>query len=350
MARIEAQAKGGYYPTPDVVTEHIAGRCVSEYVRHTERRSNEHRLLDPCCGTGRALKSIAEGLAGNSDLPVRTFGVELHSGRAEEAAMVLDEAIEGDLMRVSISHEAFDMCYLNPPYDLEADGTGKRIELSFLQKCTPYIAPRGLLILIVPAHTVRRMSKHLSSWYHNLKLWPFPEEEYAAYKQVVITGIKRHAPSNYRSEGEGLCYDAAQVEGSTPEEVLPELRITHHKVQKVQFQTIFFDPFQLSEEAGERGIWKSAKVNDALWPVEDTESKPLLPLRQGHLAILAAAGFLNNRVLEDENGGKVLAKGQSYKEMVVMEETADKVRSREIQRTKVMKLDLATGEFHRIQA
>ena len=112
---------------------------------------------------------------------------------------------------------------------------------------------------------------------------------------------------------------------------------------------MFFDHHQVTREASEKGIWASPRLRDALWPQADPETRPLLPLRQGHLAILSAAGFLNNRVLQDSEGKRVLVKGRSYKEMVDIESTEDKTVSREFQRTTVMKLDLETGEFHKVR-
>ena len=163
MARIESQAKGGYYPTPDSVVELLGGSLTPGYINPSDLGKSEHRLLDPCCGTGAAIRDIGRALSSRSKMPVRTFGVEINGGRAEAAGRMLDEAIEGDLMRVSIGHKSFDMVFLNPPYDLEADGTGRRVETAFLQKCTPYLADGGLLMLVIPARSVRHMTKHLGT-------------------------------------------------------------------------------------------------------------------------------------------------------------------------------------------
>jgi hypothetical protein len=74
-----------------------------------------------------------------------------------------------------------------------------------------------------------------------------------------------------------------------------------------------------------------------------------MPLRKGHLAMLIAAGFLNNLVLE-ANGRRVLVKGRTYKEFVLAESTEESETYREVLRTSVVALDLQTGEIMDIWA
>ena len=82
--RLAAQAKGGYYPTPDRVVDMIAGLIDTPYGYHHYNRETL-RILDPCCGGGDAVAQLAEELRHRGDLPVETFGVELHRDRAQQA-------------------------------------------------------------------------------------------------------------------------------------------------------------------------------------------------------------------------------------------------------------------------
>ena len=94
--RLAAQAKGGFYPTPPRVTDLIAEliQPPAGYARNDETL----RLLDPCCGEGEALEGLAESTeASRTPLEVETFGVELHSERAEEAKYRLDHVLGTDL-------------------------------------------------------------------------------------------------------------------------------------------------------------------------------------------------------------------------------------------------------------
>jgi hypothetical protein len=77
--------------------------------------------------------------------------------------------------------------------------------------------------------------------------------------------------------------------------------------------------------------------------------RPLMPLRRGHLAVLIAAGFLNN-ILPEAAGRRVLVKGLTYKESVPVESDDPEVEiEREVLRTSVVALDLRTGRFEVIQ-
>ena len=84
--RLAAQAKGGFYPTPDRVVEMIAS-LVETPGSGYYNRGKTLRILDPCCGAGEAAALLAWTLAdGPGDtVPIETFGVELHKERAEEA-------------------------------------------------------------------------------------------------------------------------------------------------------------------------------------------------------------------------------------------------------------------------
>ena len=115
--RLAAQAKGGFYPTPDRVVDMIADLIgtPSGYYYHNQETL---RVLDPCCGVGDAVDRLAKRLHGASAIPVETYGVELHSDRAENAARRLHRILAADLFRTSIANGAFSILYLNPPYDL----------------------------------------------------------------------------------------------------------------------------------------------------------------------------------------------------------------------------------------
>ena len=74
-----------------------------------------------------------------------------------------------------------------------------------------------------------------------------------------------------------------------------------------------------------------------------------MPLRRGHMAMLVAAGFLDNLVLEAE-GRRILVKGRTTKEMILVEDTPQKEVYRERLSTTVTALDLDDGEITDIAA
>lgn len=77
--RLEAVAKAGYYPTPPSVVERVA--ALVRPARPTQRQVV--RLLDPCCGTGAALRQLADAVGGE------TYGIEIEGERAQEARQTL---------------------------------------------------------------------------------------------------------------------------------------------------------------------------------------------------------------------------------------------------------------------
>ena len=56
MARLEAQAKALYYPTPESEVNNIAN-LIDAPSRHYYSKV---AMLDPCCGTGAALEQLAK--------------------------------------------------------------------------------------------------------------------------------------------------------------------------------------------------------------------------------------------------------------------------------------------------
>ena len=83
MARLESVAVAGYFPTPSSVVERVA--ALVRPARSTPRQAV--RLLDPCCGTGAALRQLADVVSGE------TYGIEIARDRYDEAQAVLDHTL-----------------------------------------------------------------------------------------------------------------------------------------------------------------------------------------------------------------------------------------------------------------
>ena len=86
--RLAAQAKGGFYPTPDRVVDMIADLVETPYIYGNNGETL--RILDPCCGAGDAVAQLAERLDRPSTVPVETYGVELHRGPVGEGRGAAD--------------------------------------------------------------------------------------------------------------------------------------------------------------------------------------------------------------------------------------------------------------------
>ena len=105
IGRLMNNIKLGYYPTdPGNISLILRG------IRFPEGVTTN--LFDPCCGCGKALRQLAQG---NN---CYAYGVELDESRAEEAQTRLHRVGFGSFFHSRISHEAFHLLFLNPPYDV----------------------------------------------------------------------------------------------------------------------------------------------------------------------------------------------------------------------------------------
>ena len=352
--RLAAQAKGGYYPTPDRVVDMIAGLIDTPYGHHNYNRETL-RILDPCCGGGDAVAQLAEELRHRGDLPIETYGVELHRDRAQQAEKRLDRALAADLFATSIANGAFGLAYVNPPYDWDQED--KRVEHAFLTHCTRYLAEGGLLVFIVPRQRLAVSARYLSTHYRNLRCWVFPDPEREVFDQVVLLGYRKADPIPDASAEETVNRWSEGDPVSSTGQALDRLGGVRYPFFKAKatpagdilFTTRTVDPVAAATEARRTGLWASAEITDSLWPAKDNRTRPLMPLRRGHMAMLVAAGFLDNLVLE-AGERRILVKGRTSKEMVLVEDTPEKEVYRERLKTTVVSLDLGDGEIVEIAA
>ena len=348
--RLAAQAKDGYYPTPERVVDLVADLIhtpTGSYYRNTETL----RILDPCCGGGDALERLTERLDRSNSVPIETYGVELHRDRSEEAEKRLHRTLASDLFATSIANGAFGLLLLNPPYDYDSED--KRTEHAFLTHCTRYLAESGLLVFIVPRQRLAVSARYLSTHYGRMRCWAFPDPERQVFDQVVLMGYRKADPVP-DANAESMVLEWAVGE--------PEpLRSQRHSYSYAEFSpatapsgdilfaTRTVDPVAAAVEARRSGLWTNTDITDTLWPAGDSRTRPLMPLRRGHMAMLVAAGFLDNLVLEGD-GRRILVKGRTSKEMVLVEDAPEKEVHRDKLTTTVVALDLEDGRIEDIAA
>lgn len=333
--RLEAQAKAGFYPTPPEVVE-----ILKTYV--SEKKAGPKRILDPCCGTGEPAVEIAT--VADCD----AYGVEIHTGRAQAAKRHLTKVISGNLFAVRARHEAFSILFLNPPYDFDSDDG--RTELSFLKHTLPYLSAGGLLLYLIPRKRVTpRIARVLSAYIEDPQVRKFPEGQFKAFGQVVIAGLKRLRPKLNHEVFQRL-QEAATSD--VPEMVPGEFSFAVPIVSKDFFiRSSEIIPEELAEELLTSPLWKDPALGALL---ENDESKtvirPLMPPRKAHLAMLIAAGLINNQVLE-AHGQRLLIKGTSRKVIDRFEEETEKgmkITERERIVTEINAFDLNSGEYLQI--
>ena len=305
------------------------------------------RVLDPCCGTGDAVAQLADDLRERSSVTVETYGVELHRERAEEARERLDHTLGVDLFQTSIGNSAFGLLFLNPPYDWDRET--RRLEHRFLNYCTRYLAPDGVLVFIVPRERLAVSAKYLASHYRRVMCWAFPEPERQDYDQVVLLGLRKSQPHHLQHVEDEIKQWAYGEPEPLDEYARPIFDPPATEAGDVLFTTRSVDPGAAAAEARRSGLWTSPQVMDTLWPAQSPKTRPLMPLRRGHMAMLTAAGFLDNLRLEAD-GRQILVKGRAVKKMEEVETTETTEVYRERLHTTVVCLDLINGEITDVAA
>jgi predicted RNA methylase len=295
------------------------------------------RLLDPCAGTGEAAATLARALGAIG------YGIEINEERTRAAAQRLDHVLATSAFTVRLANGAFSCLYLNPPYS--TDEEQRRLEHAFLTALTWSLAPGGVLVFVIPQRRLHVSARYLASHYTAFRVFRFPDSEYAAFGQVVLLAALKPRPFPEPTA-------QARLEAWASSN-LPPLSADHPDVSPltvpalptgdVLFASLYFDPEQAAAEARRRGAWVQPQVIAQLWPADELPVRPLMPLRRGHLALLTAAGMLNNAVLE-QGGRRILVNGRVRKEFVARETEDENVEiSREVLRTSVTVLDLMTG-------
>lgn len=338
MARLESVARAGYFPTPLRVATAIA--------RHLGRAARSGRqvtrILDPCAGTGEAADILAQSLGAES------FGIELNEERACAARDRLDHVLHTSAFSVRLANGAFSCLFLNPPYDY--DDESRRLEHAFLTSLTRALNPGGVLVLVIPQAKLAVSARYLASHYSEHAVFRFPDPEFGAFRQIVLFATRKPkaAPSpKIQADLEASSRGTLQPlpdEPSHPIDVVPSL-----PGGDILFASLTFDPERAAAEARRRGAWVQAELTEQLWPPDDKPIRPLIPLRRGHLALLIAAGLLNNCVLR-HGDRDILVKGRTFKELVAIEtEDEDIEIRREVIRTSVTVLDLLSGSLEVVQ-
>lgn len=331
MTRLASIATAGFYPTPERIYEWL-----TNHIAPSETRG---RLLDPCCGEGLAAHHLAD--AWNLD----AYGIEIDSERAKASANRLHRVLNLDCAAARISANAFQVLFLNPPYSPD-EGEAKRMEYRFLRDTGKWLQPRGTLIYIIPQYRLdARMARHLATYYRELTAYRFPDPEYDDFSQMMVFGIARQEPIFEENAALQLLQQCRGQLSILPQHGTERYDIPPPLETKFYFRGNQIDPDEALSEALRIGIWHSPEWKSWLEPINDLDAlQPLMPLKKGHLAMLIAAGLLQNLVLERDDE-VLLIKGRTYK---VSEEVEGDDESEEVTRdrfvTEIVAVNLQSGE------
>lgn len=332
MARLASQAKMGYYPTPESVLALIKNMI------EIEGDPAQYAVFDPCCGTGEFSRAMPEG--------VHTYGNDLDEVRYQKAKQRVGQVLYGDaLFDIKTTHSAFSCLYLNPPYDWTKDikGESVRVEKLFLESMTKYLRRKGLLIFIIPKEALSHCAKMLSYRYKKIQVFKFPDDEYEAFKQLVVFGYRGdgkdddmenhlHTIGNWPEWRQALPLTTLDEAASTEKfTMLPSGEIKSFKSLKINLD-------DLAAVVNSKGT-----IMEDLFQLEATDTiKTPMPLRKGHMAMLLASGYMNGEFKNLTDW--YLVKGSTKKSVTVTELDNGKVETDKIEIV-LKALDLNSGEF-----
>lgn len=324
--RLAGQEKMGYYPTPAILLDVIAS-----YLKPAESDADRARALDPCCGMGEALSHVAAKINA-----LETWGAELSPDRSREAERVLTKVHHCAWQSCRVGRGSVSLLWLNPPYDLDAL-TNTRLEQQFLEDALPALCAGGVLVYIIPQNQLGNpgIARRLAATLERLTIVRFPDAEYAAYKQVVVFGVKKRS---YASPSQNAV-DAVTRFAALPPEHTPVLAAQAQPIYAAppasahdldgrtpRFRRLHWQSEDLIATAQAQGVRAKSKAwRDAMNAAHaEVVVQPAMPLKKGHIAMLMAAGLMGVMTLErtsDESGPltghgapeRIVAKGRVIK-------------------------------------
>ncbi|MEA3342289.1 MAG: DUF6094 domain-containing protein, partial [Chloroflexota bacterium] len=315
MARIMNAIKMGYFPTPPRIFELVSGWLTSP-----DGDEQKWRLLDPCCGKGEAAQ-LADLVGGDCE----TWGVELSPQRAEEASRMMTKVYNTGWRQTRVNRESVSLLWLNPPYDSDLDGTGRRLEIGFLRNSAPALVNGGVLVYIIPRHILgyKDAARLLAGHFDNLVIRRFPDGEYERFKQVVVLGRKKPYKTPTGDE-----VDAIRALTDATADIPPL------DAQKKSWEWDW--PMAIPpapEDARFRRVSISrreqvARAYSAGWPdsllrameyKQQVDFTPVLPPKKGHISMIMSSGVRGIMRL-DKDGREMLAKGRTIKKAVTRTE------------------------------
>ena len=284
IGRLMNNVKLGYYPTdPDNISHILRGIQFPEGVTTN--------LLDPCCGCGKALRQLAQG---NN---CYAYGVELDESRAEEAQTRLHRVGFGSYFYSRISHEAFHLLFLNPPYlsVLNESGSKARHEKKFLVESLYHLAYGGLMVYVIPYYRLTPdICRVLVDNFDGLTVWRFTDSEFKKFKQIAVLGRRKRRDTEPSDALwlERYAVDPAAIPSLTD---LPEDR---YALPPEPLEVPIFNGEKFNQKELERQLRRSDSFAQlmARSELDGGVKHPLLPLSIGQIGLIGGSGMINGLI------------------------------------------------------
>jgi tRNA1(Val) A37 N6-methylase TrmN6 len=300
--------KMGHFPTTREDAKYIGSHILTH---------NHFTIIDPCCGNGEALFTIAteigwEGWDGS------TLGIEIEEKRAEKAKENLSATISEDFFNLQIEKNSFSAVFLNPPY-FKNEG----LHQPFVEKSTNILAPNGLLILIIPEYELSgKTADYIASHYEKINIYKTNDK---SFQQIILFGTKKEKPEI--TDGSQLHYTAKQAKAITYNKKKYSSNPSVYKLPRAkELKDIKILSRDINPEYLESILnnfnddWN--KITNLI-PESMSTKKPLLPLRRGHLAQILASGLIDGVIEHPETKEKFLIKGTTTRTEEIIEDNEE---------------------------
>lgn len=285
--RNQGRLRLGFFPLPLKEAQRI-GACL----RYS---ASPFSAIDPCIGDGSAFRAILENTC------ARRYGIELDTYRAEQAATLVDEMIQGSCLDVHCPVESQSLLFLNSPYDWTtgAENRSERTERVFLAHTYRWLKPGGVLVLVVPAEHVRECSEILASHFQNTRIYRLTEPEAVRYRQVVVLAARLSRREREQLRDEEILRRRARFANTGQQyELLATLddnpgiqySVPEGSPCKLQYRGLPLD--QIEDLLPDSAAYRHA--SKILFPrLAERQGRPLTPLHSGQVAILAVSSMLD---------------------------------------------------------
>ncbi len=302
MSRFGNKLRSGFYATPEKQGAHIK--------RLLEFEEGGSAVLDPTCGEGEILKQLTKGIEG-----VVSYGVELDKARAAKAQSNIDVCVQAPIESMVIQNNVFSMLYLNPPYDFAIksydEDEASRKEFDELKRNIRYLAPGGILIYCIPSYRFsdKRIARFLSVYFDKPAIMRFTDEDddFEQFRQAVFIGRKKSEVNKDFNEKVYEFLLRMESDDFTREKVTPINKVFGHRTWVVPKGITSINPFYSRLEKKNEyyeGIIHSKgfqAFKERTKPKElELGGTPILPINEGQLALLLAAGAINGELGEGD--------------------------------------------------
>ena len=278
--RAVARLKLGYYPLPQVHGPMLRARLSFPKDLVT--------ALDPCAGTGAALRALSEGA--NTSL----LGVELDADRAAEANAAGVTTIQGNLFDVRGRAQQVSLLYLNPPYDFEIGPLANdRMERLFLAHTYEWLKIKGILVMVIPRRALCDTADALATRFKDIVVYRLTGQESEQYDQVAVFGTRHnnsgHAVEANRAMLRRFGWDNSALLSLTQ---TPDRMFAVPASSGAQLTYVGIPLDAVEDRLPTSQAWTYA-VPLLLPKTEIAGGRPITPLHGGHVGLLATAGMLN---------------------------------------------------------